>query len=242
MKVTTSAAPVPGADDQQAFLASVLGQGRTASDLDALIRAGYGRLLTAPAGTRVAVRAAAQTSFFVVLSGRLQVIRTRTDGSRHIIDVVDAGGACGAVTAFAPTPRWPADVHAARPARLLEVNTTWLFSTDPTESLAHLLLRQGLLQNCVRLLAERARNLNARSELLGRRSLRARLAFYLIRHADASGTVAGSLTRQELADHLQVSRASMTRELGRMVDAGLISVDGRVFRLRDRAAVSALAR
>ena len=242
MGVTTSAGPVPGAGDREAFLDSVLGQGLSATDLDDLIQAGSVRLLTAAAGTRVALRASAQTSFFVVLSGRLQVIRTRTDGSRHIIDVVDSGGACGAVTAFAPTPRWPADVHAAKPVRLLEVSTKHLLSTDATEPLPHLLLRQVLLQNCVRLLAERARNLNARSELLGRRSLRARLAFYLIRHADASGTVAGSLTRQELADHLQVSRASMTRELGRMVDAGLITVEGRVFRLRDRAAVSALAR
>lgn len=223
--------------DEDAFLASVLGQGLTAGDLGLLIRQGYVRLFSADAGDRVALRAAAQASFFVVLSGRLQVVRTRTDGSRHIIDVVDAGGACGAVTAFAPSPRWPADVHAAAPVRLLEVGTRPLLSTDTPEP-----LRQVLLQNCVRLLAERARNLNARGELLGRRSLRARLAFYLIRHADEAGVVAGTLTRQELADHLQVSRASMTRELGRMVDAGLISIDGRAFRLRDRAAVSALAR
>lgn len=237
MGITAVEDPTPDPADEKAFLTSVLGQGLTGDDLGLLIQQGYVRLLSADLGDRVALRAAAQTSFFVVLSGRLQVVRTRTDGSRHIIDVVNAGGACGAVTAFAPSPRWPADVHAAAPVRLLEVNTRQLLSTESPE-----LLRQVLLQNCVRLLAERARNLNARGELLGRRSLRARLAFYLIRHADESGVVAGTLTRQELADHLQVSRASMTRELGRMVDAGLISINGRTFRLRDRAAVSALAR
>ena len=227
----------PDSADQEAFLASVLRQGMRGADLELLIQHGYVRLFSAELGDRVAVRAHAQTSFFVVLSGRLQVVRTRTDGSRHIIDVVDAGGACGAVTAFAPSPRWPADVHAAAPVRLMEVGTRGLLGADAPEP-----LRQVLLQNCVRLLAERARNLNARGELLGRRSLRARLAFYLIRHANEAGVVATTLTRQELADHLQVSRASMTRELGRMVDAGLISIDGRTFRLRDRAAVSALAR
>lgn len=237
MEVTIAEGPAPSASDAAAFQDSVLGQGLGPTSLGELIEHSYGRLLTAKAGSRVALRAAAQTSFFIVLSGRLQVVRTRTDGSRHIIDVVDAGGACGAVTAFAPTPRWPADVHAAKPARLLEVSTRQLLSPEGGEP-----LRQLLLQNCVRLLAERARNLNARSELLGRRSLRARLAFYLIRHADHSGRVAGTLTRQELADHLQVSRASMTRELGRMVDAGLITIHGRAFQVRDHAAVSALAR
>lgn len=237
MEVTEADGAQPAASDETAFLASVLGHGLGPGSLAGLINQGYGRLLTAHSGSRVALRAAAQTSFFIVLSGRLQVVRTRADGSRHIIDVVDAGGACGAVTAFAPTPRWPADVHAAKPVRLLEVNTRPLLSTEVGDP-----VRQLLLQNCVRLLAERARNLNARSELLGRRSLRARLAFYLIRHADDTGLVAGSLTRQELADHLQVSRASMTRELGRMADAGLITVQGRAFQVRDRAAISALAR
>lgn len=237
MGITAAENLAPSAQDQSAFLSSVLGQGLAAGALTELIQQGFGRLIAAPSGSRLALRAATQTSFFVVLSGRLQVVRTRTDGSRHIIDVVDAGGACGAVTAFAPSPRWPADVHAAKPVRLLEVSTRPLLSTDAGGA-----LRQLLLQNCVRLLAERARNLNARSELLGRRSLRARLAFYLIRHADDTGAVAGTLTRQELADHLQVSRASMTRELGRMVDAGLIRVEGRSFQLRDRTAVSALAR
>jgi CRP-like cAMP-binding protein len=227
----------PPASDAHAFVASVLGQGLQPQDLIRLIDDGYARLATWPTGAVLARWAEPQTEFFVVLSGRLQVVRTRTDGSRHIIDVVNAGGACGAVTAFAPKPRWPADVHAARPVRVLVVDTRELLSTGDPQP-----LRQHLLQNSVRLLADRARHLNARGELLTRRGLRNRLAFYLIRHADASGRVAGSLTRQELADHLQVSRASMTRELGRMAGEGLLVIQGRSFVLENLEELKSLAR
>jgi CRP-like cAMP-binding protein len=223
--------------DGQAFVDSVLGQGLNPEDLDHLLHDGYARLAAWPAGSVLARRAEAQREFYVVLSGRLQVVRPRSDGSRHIIDVVNAGGACGAVTAFAPKPRWPADVHAARPVRILAVDTRELLSTGPPQP-----LRQRLLQNCVRLLADRARHLNARGELLTRRGLRARLAFYLNRQADSSGRVTPALTRQELADHLQVSRASMTRELGRMAEEGLLTINGRAFQLHDRDALKALAR
>jgi CRP/FNR family transcriptional regulator, dissimilatory nitrate respiration regulator len=223
--------------DAEAFIASVLGRGMTAAEFEQLLADGYGRLASWPLGAVLAHRAEEQRDFYIVLSGRLQVIRTRSDGSRHIIDVVNAGGACGAVTAFAPRPRWPADVHAAKPVRILIVDTQQLVASAEPD-----LIRQRLLANCVRLLADRARHLNARSELLTRRSLRQRLAFFLIRQADATGRAAPALTRQELADHLQVSRASMTRELGRMADEGLLTIDGRAFVLRDREALQHLAR
>lgn len=222
--------------DGQAFANSVLGQGLGAVDLELLLNDGYARLARWPSGSVLARRDETQREFFVVLTGRLQVVRTRVDGSRHIIDVVNAGGACGAVTAFAARPHWPADVHAAQAVRVLAVDTRELLSTSAPQP-----LRQLLLQNCVHLLADRALHLNSRSELLTRRGLRARLAFFLIRQADPSGRVACALTRQELADHLQVSRASMTRELGRMADEGLLVIEGRHFQLRDPLALKALA-
>jgi CRP/FNR family transcriptional regulator, dissimilatory nitrate respiration regulator len=227
----------PAAGDTEAFADSVLGRGLTAGDLNVLLQDGYARLVSWPSGAVLAHRAEPQREFFVVLAGRLQVIRTRTDGSRHIIDVVNAGGACGAVTAFSGKPRWPADVHAAKASRVLAVDTTELLSAGPPAP-----MRQRLLQNCVLLLADRARHLNSRGELLTRRGLRARLAFYLVRSADPTGRVAPALTRQELADHLQVSRASMTRELGRMADEALLAIDGRTFQLLDVATLKDLAR
>lgn len=224
------------ATDLAVFDGSLLGRGIDLDDLRQLIDGGWLGYVEWAAGRTIARRGAAQTDFFVVLMGRLEVTRTRSDGARHIIDIVTAGIACGAVTAFGDRPRWPADVEAVEPVHALVVKTPALLdprSADP--------LRQLVLQGCVRLLAERARHLNARSELLSRRGLRARLAFFLVHHADESDRVDPALTRQELADTLQVSRASMTRELGRMADERLIAIHHRVFQILDSGALHRIA-
>lgn len=227
-------------EDRRVLLASEFGAGLRPRDVARLMGGLDGtpgaRLVTHPAGEVLARAGERQRAFFVVLAGRLEVVRRRPEGARHILDVIEPGGACGAVTMFAERPRWPADVEAAGDVRLLAVpGASLLADGEPGRT------RQRLLQNCVRLLAGRARHLNARGELLARRGLRERLAFYLVRHADAGGRVAGGLTRQALADHLGVSRASMTRELGRMADEGLIAISGRRFAILDAAELRRLA-
>lgn len=216
------------ATDLAVFADSLLGRELGPDGLRRLLDEGWLGYAEWESGRTVAHRGETQTEFFVVLAGRLEVTRSRIEGARHIIDIVTPGIACGAVTALGNRPRWPADVVAAEPVHALVVDTPALMGPGPVDA-----LRQMLLQGCVRLLAERAQHLNARNELLSRRGLRARLAFFLVRHADERGQVDPALTRQELADTLQVSRASMTRELGRMADEGLIVIRHRVFQILD---------
>lgn len=221
--------------DRRALLASPVGRGLRPVDVARMLGEGYARLTDAPRGKIWALAGSPQAEFVVVLAGRLEVGRVRPDGSRQILDVIGAGGACGAVTAFAEHPRWPAEVHVVEDARLLALTTRALLGDGLDDT------RVRLLQNTTRILAERARHMNARAELLGRRGLRERLALFLLRNADAAGAVPLSMKRQALADHLGVSRASMTRELGRMADEGLIAIRGRSFDVLDADALGALA-
>lgn len=223
-------------EDRRALLASPLGVGLRPRDLATMLAEGYARFATASRGDILALADAQQREFFLVLSGALEVARPGSDGSRRILDIVEAGGACGAVTAFSSRPRWPAAVHVVEDARLLAISSGALLAdADPSET------RQRLLQNSVGLLAERARHLHARGELLGRRGLRERIGFFLVRNSDAKGRVRLKLTRQAMADHLVVSRASMTRELGRMADEGLIAMRGRGFTILDADALRRLS-
>nr|NLI51173.1 Crp/Fnr family transcriptional regulator [Propionibacterium sp.] len=240
-------APVLSLADRRTLLASPFGRGLGPRDLAVMwgVDLGTGepdgaapcvRMAHRSRGKTLAWAGQPQTTFFVLLAGRLEVVRHRADGARRVLDVVGPGSVCGAVTAFAPDPRWPADVEAAEDVRLLIVSVPLLVAegaTDPT--------RQRLLRNMLGVLAERARHLHARGELLARRGLRERLSFWLVHNADPAGRVAGVLTRQGLADHLGVSRASMTRELGRMADEGLIAVRGRSFEILDAEALRRLA-
>lgn len=237
--------PVLSLADRRTLLASPFGRGLGPRDLAVMWGVDAGRpggaepcvrLIHRSRGRRLALAGQPQATFFVVLAGRLEVVRHRATGGRRVLDVVGPGAVCGAVTAFAPDPRWPADVEAAQDVRLLVVTASLLLADAPVDP-----TRQRLLRNMLGVLAERALHLNARGELLARRGLRDRLAYWLVRNADASGRVNGVLTRQGLADQLGVSRASMTRELGRMADEGLILVRGRSFEIVDAAALRRLA-
>lgn len=231
--------------DRRVLLASPFGRGLTPRDLAVLLGRGLpdaarvrplARLVTARPGQRLALAAQPQDEFLVVLAGRVEVVRHRADGTRRVLDHVGPGAACGAVTAFGAVARWPADVEAVEPVRALAISSAALRAeAEPDET------RQRLLRNCVGVLAERALHLSARAELFNRRGLRERLAFWLTQQADADARVPGTLTRQALADHLGVSRASMTRELGRMTDDGLIRLEGRGFRVLESARLRALA-
>lgn len=226
--------PVLALADRRTLLASELGEGLDPRGVARLFAAGCFRLSSAARGEILALTGAPQSTFVLVLSGRLEVVRTRADGARTVMDVLSPGDPCGAVTAIARHPRWPAEVHALEDTRLLVVDVAALRGSSDAAAVA-------AWGNVLTLVASRARHLSFRTDLLRRRGLRERLAFFLLEKADDAGAVALRLTRQELADFLGVSRSAMTRELGRMTDDGLIRLVGRGFELLDPDALAHLA-
>lgn len=207
--------------DRERFLRSELGSGLTALGLAELMAAGYTRVASWPVGSIPFHAAQLQSNFVLLLAGRLQVVRTKPSGNSQILDWVVPGECCGAVTAFTASPHWVADVHVIEDARGLVIDTAALIGRPEDDEVGRLLLR-----NCRGILASRGLRMTERVELLTYRGLRQRLAFMLLRD-QVDGVVQLGVNRQQLADSLYVSRASMTRELGRMADDGLIQVDGR---------------
>lgn len=207
--------------DRERFLRSELGSGLTLPGLAELLAAGYTRVASWPAGSIPWHAAEPQSNFVLLLAGRIEVVRTKPTGNSQILDWVVPGECCGAVTAFTESPHWVADVHIIEDARGLVIDTAALVNRPEADEVGRLLLR-----NCRGVLAARGLRMTDRVELLTYRGLRQRLAFMLLRD-QVDGVVRLQVTRQQLADSLYVSRASMTRELGRMAADGLIRVDGR---------------
>lgn len=214
-------------DDRAAFLAGELGIGLRPAQADDVIRSGCARLAAWPAGPILHRHGDPQPTFLLVLRGRVEVVRTKPDGGSQLLDWVRAGECCGAVTAFGDEPHWIADVRLVEPTRALVIDTSALI--DQSHRVDACLT---VLENCRRVLARRGSLMVRRVELLTYRGMRERLAFLLLRD-HKEGVVNLAMTRKQLADSIYVSRTSMTRELGRMVDDGLIRIDGRRIELLD---------
>ncbi len=90
-----------------------------------------------------------------------------------------------------------------------------------------------LIENMVRVIADKNRNLMRKVEAVSKRSIREKVLAYLSAQAQtqASRYFEIPLGRVELAEYLCVGRSALTRELVKMKEDGLIDYDRNCFRM-----------
>lgn len=103
-----------------------------------------------------------------------------------------------------------------------------LFASDPDILLSY-------MEN----MSDRLIMLNRKIEILSLGSLRRQIAFELLKMADKqqTDTVTLPYSKRVWAEHLNVTRPSLSREIGSMRDQGIISFSGNRITLVDRRAV-----
>ena len=90
-----------------------------------------------------------------------------------------------------------------------------------------------LIENMVRVIAAKNRDLMRKVEVVSKRTIREKLLAYLSIQAQIQGTryFEIPLGRVELAEYLCVDRSALTRELVKMKEGGLIDYDKNCFRM-----------
>jgi CRP-like cAMP-binding protein len=95
---------------------------------------------------------------------------------------------------------------------------------------------QQLIRNMLGILSEKALLLNRKVDYLTIKSLRGKIATFLLEQGAIQGktTFDLPLKRSDLADFLHVSRTALSRELGRMRDEGLFDFYLTSVKIQDR--------
>lgn len=90
-----------------------------------------------------------------------------------------------------------------------------------------------LIENMVRVIADKNRELLQKVEIISRKTLREKILAYLSRESERQGSryVELPLGRQELAAYLCADRSALTRELAGMKADGLIDYERNLFRI-----------
>ena len=90
-----------------------------------------------------------------------------------------------------------------------------------------------LIENMVRIIADKNRELLQKVEVISRKTLREKILAYLSQEAERQGSryVKLALGRQELAAYLCADRSALTRELSAMKAERLIDFDRNIFRI-----------
>jgi CRP/FNR family transcriptional regulator len=171
--------------------------------------------------------------FFVVGRGRVRVFKTAWDGREQTLHILGPGEPVGEVPVFAGT-------HFPASAQAIEDADVCFF---PRASLLAAYARNPVLPMAMlAVLARRLREFTGLIENLSLKEMPQRLAAYLVHRAEGGRrAVRLDVAKGTLATILGASPETLSRTLGRLSEAGMISVSGRTITIHDQNRLLRLA-
>ena len=155
----------------------------------------------------------------VVLSGLLHIVREDYDGDRTLVAAVNPGEVFAESLCCAGVAESPVTVVAAADATVLLLRFERVLRTCHNACVFH----HRLIENMLRLVAEKNLFLQTRIEIMALKSVRAKVLRYLESFAPKRGQGFNiPFNREEMAEYLCVERSALSHELARMKRDGLI--------------------
>lgn len=162
----------------------------------------------------------AYESIGIVLKGSATVSKDNAEGNRIVLTLLKQGDIFGEIIAFSSQMIWPATVQANEACVILFLPRGKIIGECDRMCPWH----RTLIKNFLRVISERALMLNKKVEYLTIKSMRGKISTYLLEQYGKAGNVNITLplNRNELSDFLNVSRPSMSREMSKMREEGII--------------------
>ncbi len=161
---------------------------------------------------------------YVMVEGQVSVCRDSAMGKRTLVAAFnEAGDLFGEVYVFLEKKEYDYYAVADSASKVLEIPGSFLYRNCPNSCTHHTVL----IRNMLSILAEKAYYLNQKLQILSCSSLRRKIAAVLLKSMGPDGKTDLKMNREELADYLGVARPSLSRELMRMKEEGLITLSGR---------------
>ncbi|QXM05385.1 Crp/Fnr family transcriptional regulator [Crassaminicella indica] len=156
----------------------------------------------------------------IVIKGEVIVTKENAAGDRVIMAKLKENSIFGETIAFSNNDKWPASVIASTDCTVLFLPPDKIVGNCPRMCIGHKLL----IQNMLRIVSQKAIELNRKIEYLSMKSIRSKISAYLLEQYNIVGKnkFMISLKRNELAEFLNVSRPSLSREIIKMKEEGII--------------------
>ena len=171
--------------------------------------------------------------FGLVLSGSVNIVVNLYWGNSIIFGHVSKGEVFAENYAAIPGKEPVCDVVACEDTRVLFLKMQSVMTTCRMGCAYH----NRIIQNMLRISAQKNLNMSSRMMHTASKSLRERLLSYLSEQALERGSAHFTIpfNRQQLADYLAVNRSAMSNELSKMQEEGLITFRKNEFILNETA-------
>ena len=173
------------------------------------------------------------SKFYVVVSGLVQIVMIREDGTEVILELMGPQTVCGEGAAIDGLPRFSGATALEEP-ELLEFDASRLsqLAAHSPEFVAAVLQITALKQ---RVLAVRLEQLSSREPETRIMEMFARLARIFAETRDDGKLIVPKLTHEQIAAMTGNTRVTVTRTLGRLKERGEIAiVNGRFLLMSER--------
>ncbi|HHV98358.1 MAG TPA: Crp/Fnr family transcriptional regulator [Clostridiaceae bacterium] len=159
-------------------------------------------------------------SIGIVLQGEVTVNKENVAGNRVIMTILKPGDMFGETLVFSRQPYWIATVQAQKKCKVLFIKGESILGECSKLCPWH----KTLIQNMLNIVCEKVLVLSRKVEYLSITSIREKICTYLLEQYKKTGktTFILPMNRKELAEFLNVSRPSLSREMGRLRDEGII--------------------
>lgn len=197
----------------------------TNSEVEAMIVCFHMRHGQFSAGETICAYGDGSLEVGVITRGTAEVVRFDYAGNRTILERLETGGVFGEPLAFTTVLGDCVEVVCDQDCDVLFMEYPHIMKRCERACTHH----SKLVRNMFRLVAEQTRRLSQRVEVLSRRSIRDKLQCYFQLRRQEAGADSFLLpfTFSALADYISTDRSAMMRELKKMREEGLITVEGR---------------
>ncbi len=210
---------------------STLFNGIALSDMPHVMGCLESKLLHFRRNEYIARMGAPFSGVYIVMEGETAIVRETYDGSRSVVNLFRVGDVCGEAMAFCGLDRWPMSHQALTDCTVLVVHPERIVDVCERACVFH----KAILSNMIRVIARKACDMNRKIEYLMLKTINGKLSKYLLEQKDLNGsaTFHVPMNKEKLADFLNVSRPSMSRELGHLRYEGVIEFHRNTFRIVD---------
>lgn len=168
---------------------------------------------------------------YVLVKGKIALCKDSFSGRRNLATTFEVPGEMfGEAYAFLDHHTYDYYTVAVEDSELYEIPKIFLSHTC-TKSCGY---HERVIYNMIHILAEKNFNLNRKLQVLAANGLRQKIAMMLLRMYTGEEEMQLGMNREELADYLGTARPSLSRELMKMKEEGLIDIKGKKIRILNK--------
>ena len=161
---------------------------------------------------------------FFLIEGSLNVYQIDSNGKRFIFQNFNKPTLFGEVYSYLEEP-FDFDSECATDSKILIIKDFRKLFQPPCP--------EDFLRSYINFLSQKCLALSKKNQITSQASLRQKIGKYLIEN-EKEGKVKLSMKREDLADYLSTTRPSLSRELSKMADEGIIKAGGDYIEILDR--------